>query len=341
MYVLGIESSCDETAAAIYDTTYAGLAGLRAQQILSQSALHSAYGGVVPELASRDHIRALLPLVQQTLDQAELAVPAIDGIAYTAGPGLAGALLVGAGFASSLAWALGVPGIAVHHLEGHVLAPLMINPSLDLPCMALLVSGGHTLLVWVEEIGRYTVVGQTLDDAVGEAFDKTATLLGLPYPGGPELSALAEQGQSGCFQFSRPMTDRPGLDMSFSGLKTQVSLALRASDQSCQTKADIARGFEEAVVDTLCVKCLRALKSVQCKTLIVTGGVGANRRLRSTLAQALAAVQGDVHFPPPEFCTDNGAMIAFAGAKRLLAGQSKNGRIQVQPRWEISSLPPL
>ena len=341
MYVLGIESSCDETAAAIYDTTHAGVAGLRAQQILSQSALHSAYGGVVPELASRDHIRALLPLVQQTLDQAELPVSALDGIAYTAGPGLAGALLVGAGFASSLAWALDVPRIAVHHMEGHLLAPFMMNPDLTLPCVALLVSGGHTLLVWVEEIGRYTIVGQTLDDAVGEAFDKIATMMSLPYPGGPALSALAEQSQSSRFQFSRPMTDRPGLEMSFSGLKTQVSLAWRESDQSRQTQADIARGFEEAVVQTLCIKCLRALESVQCKTLIVAGGVGANRRLRTHLASALAALKGDVHFPPPEFCTDNGAMIAFAGAKRLLAGQCKGGKIQVQPRWEISSLPPL
>ena len=341
MYVLGVESSCDETAAAIYDTSHAGLDGLRAQILMSQSDVHAPYGGVVPELASRDHIRMLLPIVQQALGQAGLDVSALDGIAYTAGPGLAGALLVGAGFSRSFAWALGVPAIAVHHLEGHLLAPFMVSPALKPPCLALLVSGGHTLLVWVKEVGQYTVVGQTLDDAVGEAFDKVASLLDLPYPGGPALAALAEHGEKGRFQFTRPMIDRPGLDMSFSGLKTQVSVAWHACDQSPQVKADIASGFEEAVVQTLCIKCRRALASLDCSRLIVAGGVGANRHLRSVLTKTMAELQGEVHFPPPYLCTDNGAMIAFAGAQRLLTGQRTDGRIQVQPRWEISSLPPL
>ncbi|MCR1806008.1 tRNA (adenosine(37)-N6)-threonylcarbamoyltransferase complex transferase subunit TsaD, partial [Stenotrophomonas geniculata] len=253
MRVLGIESSCDETGVAVYDTDLAGSAALRAHAVYSQIALHAEYGGVVPELASRDHVRKLLPLVRQTLAEAGLGVGDIDGVAYTAGPGLVGALLVGAGVARSLAWALEVPAVGVHHMEGHLLAPLMEDDPPEAPFVALLVSGGHTQLVAVDAIGQYRLLGETLDDAAGEAFDKTAKLMGLPYPGGPQLARLAEQGTPGAYRFARPMTDRPGLDFSFSGLKTQVLMAWRDSDQSEQTRADIARGFEDAVVETLSI----------------------------------------------------------------------------------------
>ncbi|GAB3340183.1 tRNA (adenosine(37)-N6)-threonylcarbamoyltransferase complex transferase subunit TsaD [Marilutibacter aestuarii] len=338
MNVLGIETSCDETGVAVYDTA----TGLRAHALYSQVALHAEYGGVVPELASRDHVRKLLPLVRKTLADAGMSVSDLDGVAYTAGPGLVGALLVGAGVARALAWALDVPAIGVHHMEGHLLAPLLEEDPAqgrpEPPFVALLVSGGHTQLVHVEAIGRYRLLGETLDDAAGEAFDKTAKMMGLPYPGGPQLAALAERGRPGAFRFSRPMTDRPGLDFSFSGLKTQVLLAWKDSDQEDDTRADIARGFEDAVVETLAIKCGRALDATGCDTLVVAGGVGANTRLRARL-QAMAAERGGrASFPRPAFCTDNGAMIAFAGALRLQAGQHDDASVKVAPRWDMASL---
>lgn len=346
MKVLGIETSCDETGVAVYDTALPGAAGLRAQALYSQIALHAEYGGVVPELASRDHVRKLLPLIRQTLGEAGLGIDDLDGVAYTAGPGLVGALLVGAGVARALAWGLDLPAIGVHHMEGHLLAPLMEDPDPvhgrpEPPFVALLVSGGHTQLVAVDAIGSYRLLGETLDDAAGEAFDKTAKLMGLPYPGGPQLAALAETGSPGKFRFSRPMTDRPGLDFSFSGLKTQVMLAWRGSDQSEATRADIARGFEDAAVDTLAIKCARALDATGSQVLIVSGGVGANRRLRATLQEMAAGRGGRACFPPPELCTDNGAMIAFAGALRLQAGQHDDAQVAVMPRWDMASLAPL
>ena len=335
MRVLGIETSCDETGVAVYDTDR----GLRAHALYSQIALHADYGGVVPELASRDHVRKLLPLVRQTLAEAGLGVADLDGVAYTAGPGLVGALMVGAAAGRALAWALDVPAIGVHHMEGHLLAPLLEDPGLKPPFVALLVSGGHTQLVEVAAIGQYRLLGETLDDAAGEAFDKTAKLMGLPYPGGPELARLAESGRPGLFTFSRPMTDRPGLDFSFSGLKTQVLLAWQASDRTPETRADIARGFEDAVVETLAIKCDRALQQSGARTLVVAGGVGANIRLRERLT-ALASKRGArVCFPRPAFCTDNGAMIAFAGALRLMAGQHADATVTVAPRWDMASLP--
>jgi N6-L-threonylcarbamoyladenine synthase len=339
MRVLGIETSCDETGVAVYDTGLSAAAGLRAHAVYSQIALHAEYGGVVPELASRDHVRKLLPLIRQTLAEAGLGVDDLDGVAYTAGPGLVGALLVGAGVARSLAWALEVPAVAVHHMEGHLLAPLMEDDPPKPPFVALLVSGGHTQLVAVDAIGRYRLLGETLDDAAGEAFDKTAKMMGLPYPGGPQLAALAEQGQPGAFRFSRPMTDRPGLDFSFSGLKTQVLLAWRDSDQSETTRANIARGFEDAVVDTLAIKCERALDAAGCDVLVVAGGVGANKRLRAKLQATAAKRGGRVCFPRPALCTDNGAMIAFAGALRLQAGQHESAEVKVAPRWDMATLP--
>lgn len=340
MNVLGIETSCDETGVAVYDTA----GGLRAHALYSQVALHAEYGGVVPELASRDHVRKLLPLIRQTLADAGLSVDDLDGVAYTAGPGLVGALLVGAGVARALAWALEVPAIGVHHMEGHLLAPLLEDDPAgrpEPPFVALLVSGGHTQLVHVEAIGRYRLLGETLDDAAGEAFDKTAKMMGLPYPGGPQLAALAEQGRPGTYRFARPMTDRPGLDFSFSGLKTQVLLAWQQSDQSDATRADIARGFEDAVVDTLAIKCTRALEATGCDTLVVAGGVGANKRLRAKLQAMAEARGGRVGFPRPAFCTDNGAMIAFAGALRLQAGQHDDASVRVTPRWDMAALAPV
>ncbi len=332
--VLGIETSCDETGVAVYDLQR----GLLAHTVYSQIALHADYGGVVPELASRDHVRKLLPLVRETLDRAGLAVADLGGVAYTAGPGLVGALLVGAAAARALAWSLDLPAIGVHHMEGHLLAPLLEAEPPQPPFVALLVSGGHSMLIAVDAIGRYRLLGDTLDDAAGEAFDKTAKLMGLPYPGGPALARLAEQGVSGRFHFSRPMTDRPGLDFSFSGLKTQVLLAWQGSDRSAQTRADVARGFEEAIVDTLRIKCLRALDASGARTLVIAGGVGANRRLRAQLAEAAQQGGFRVCFPRPEFCTDNGAMIALAGALRLAAGQHETPAIAVRPRWELSTL---
>lgn len=335
--VLGVESSCDETGVAVYDTEH----GLLAHELYSQVRLHADYGGVVPELASRDHVRKLMPLVRRTLHQAGLEPRDLTGVAYTAGPGLVGALLVGAAGARALAWALDVPALAVHHMEGHLLAPLLEDDPPAPPFVALLVSGGHSMLIEVTAIGQYRLLGDTLDDAVGEAFDKTAKLLGLPYPGGPHLAQLAEQGQPDAFKFARPMTDRPGLDMSFSGLKTQVLTAWQRSDQSEQARADIARGFEEAAVATLRIKCRRALETAGAERLVVAGGVGANRRLRAALQAAGDEAGFAVHFPRLAFCTDNGAMIALAGALRLQAGQMDGAPVAVRPRWKLEDLPSL
>ncbi|TAL88093.1 MAG: tRNA (adenosine(37)-N6)-threonylcarbamoyltransferase complex transferase subunit TsaD [Rhodanobacter sp.] len=338
--ILGIESSCDETGVALlrWEPDAPGR-GLLAHTLYSQIKLHADYGGVVPELASRDHVRKLLPLIREVLAQAGLGVRDLGGVAYTAGPGLVGALLVGASVGRALAWGLGVPAIGVHHMEGHLLAPLLEEDPPQPPFVALLVSGGHSMLVEVKAIGQYTILGDTLDDAAGEAFDKTAKLMGLPYPGGPVLAKLAEQGRAGTFRFSRPMTDRPGLDFSFSGLKTQVMLAWQKSDQGEQTRADIARAFEEALVDTLIIKCCRALQASAAQRLVIAGGVGANRRLRVELAAAGAHDGFGVYFPRLAFCTDNGAMIALAGAIRLARGQQQDETVQVRPRWDLQTLP--
>lgn len=334
MRVLGIETSCDETGVALYDTER----GLRAHALYSQIALHAQYGGVVPELASRDHVRKLLPLAREVLAEAGLTVEDIDGVAYTAGPGLVGALLVGAAAGRALAWALDKPAIGVHHMEGHLLAPLLEADPPQAPFVALLVSGGHSQLVDVRAIGDYALLGETLDDAAGEAFDKTAKMMGLPYPGGPHLAKLAQQGREGVFRFARPMTDRPGLDFSFSGLKTQVLLAWQQSDRSDQTRADIARAFEEAVIDTLVIKCDRALQQTGRRTLVIAGGVGANLRLRAQLDALAKKKNLRVCFPRPVFCTDNGAMIALAGALRLQAGQHDDATVRVAPRWDMATL---
>ncbi len=337
MLVLGIETSCDETGVALYHSER----GLLAHALHSQIALHALYGGVVPELASRDHVQRLIPLTRQVLKEANLCISDLDGIAYTAGPGLVGALLVGAAAGRALAFALEVPAIGVHHMEGHLLAPLLEENAPQPPFVALLVSGGHSQLVDVRGIGDYQLLGETLDDAAGEAFDKTAKLMGLPYPGGPQLAAIAKQGRAGAFKFSRPMTDRPGLDFSFSGLKTQVLLAWQKSDRSEQARADVARGFEEAVTDTLAIKCERALMQTGHTTLVVAGGVGANAKLRERLAELSKRRGVQVAFPRPAFCTDNGAMIAFAGALRLAAGQQETEAIQVFPRWNMAELKPV
>jgi len=333
--VLGIETSCDETGVAVFDPDR----GLLAHTLYSQVCMHADYGGVVPELASRDHVRKLLPLIRQTLREAGLATGDLRGVAYTAGPGLIGALLVGASCARALAWSLDVPAIGVHHMEGHLLAPLLESEPPQPPFVALLVSGGHSMLIEVAAIGTYRLLGDTLDDAAGEAFDKTAKLMGLPYPGGPALARLAESGTAGRFKFSRPMTDRPGLDFSFSGLKTQVLLAYRANAEDPAAKADVARGFEDAIVDTLSIKCRRALRQTGSDKLVIAGGVGANRKLRAQLAGAAAREGFKVFFPRLEFCTDNGAMIALAGALRLRAGLHDGLAIKVAPRWDLESLP--
>ncbi|MGE5152989.1 MAG: tRNA (adenosine(37)-N6)-threonylcarbamoyltransferase complex transferase subunit TsaD [Bdellovibrio bacteriovorus] len=341
MRVLGIETSCDETGVAVYD----GEAGLLAQAVYSQVEIHARYGGVVPELASRDHVRKTLPLIRQVLEESGLAPRAIQGVAYTAGPGLIGALLVGAALGRSLAWSWGVPAIGVHHMEGHLLAPLLEDPAPDFPFVALLVSGGHTQLVDVEGVGRYRILGESVDDAAGEAFDKTAKILDLPYPGGPALARLAERGDPGRFHFPRPMTDRPGLDFSFSGLKTfalnTVRDALPGAADPDQTRADIARAFEEAVVETLVIKCRRALKVTGRRRLILAGGVSANRRLRERMDAAIAAAGGATYYPRPALCTDNGAMIAYAGWQRLRAGQTEGLGFAPRARWAMETLPPL
>ncbi len=336
MHVLGIETSCDETGLALYDSGR----GLLAHALHSQIALHATYGGVVPELASRDHVRKVLPLLDQVLAEAGLTRRDIDGVAYTAGPGLVGALLVGAAIGRSLAWAWDVPALAVHHMEGHLLAPLLEPEPPAFPFVALLVSGGHTQLVRVDGVGRYALLGESLDDAAGEAFDKTAKLLGLGYPGGPELARLAEQGDPQRFRFPRPMTDRPGLDFSFSGLKTFALTTLQ--DEGMAARADIARAFEDAVVDTLVIKCRRALRYTGLERLVVAGGVSANRRLREGLSAMAEAEGARAYYPRPAFCTDNGAMIAFAGARRLAAGQHDPGTgFTARPRWPLADLPAL
>jgi len=339
MRVLGIETSCDETGIALYDSA----AGLLGNLVYSQTAVHAPFGGVVPELASRDHVRKTLPLVQQLLSELGLTERDIDAVAYTQGPGLVGALLVGAAIGRTLAWCWGVPAIGVHHMEGHLLAPLMETEQPDFPFVALLVSGGHTQLVAVAGIGDYAMLGESVDDAAGEAFDKTAKLLGLPYPGGPELAKLAEQGDPQRFHFPRPMTDRPGLDFSFSGLKTFALTTAKAhAPMDQQTLADIARAFEEAVVDTLIIKCKRALEQTGARDLVMAGGVSANRRLRARLAEELQKIGARALYPRPELCTDNGAMIAFAGWQRLRAGlQDADAGFQVRPRWPMTELPPV
>jgi N6-L-threonylcarbamoyladenine synthase len=316
MRVMGIETSCDETAVAVYDAAE----GLLSHRLYSQIAMHQDYGGVVPELASRDHLRRLLPLVRGALEDAGAARESIDGVAYTAGPGLIGALLTGAGFARSLAYAWRKPALAIHHLEGHLLAPLLEDRAPAFPFLALLVSGGHTQLVDVAGLGRYRILGETLDDAAGEAFDKTAKMLGLPYPGGAALARLAELGVAGRYVFPRPMLDRPGLAFSFSGLKTAALVALRGRSLDEETRADVARGFQEAVVDTLAEKARRALEMTGHGRLVVAGGVGANRKLRERLAAVASGCGAELYFPRAEFCTDNGAMIALAGCLRLAAG---------------------
>lgn len=333
MRVLGIETSCDETGVAVYDTE----AGLRAHALHSQAALHADYGGVVPELASRDHVRRLLPLIDGVLAESGLARDGIDAVAYTEGPGLVGALLTGAAVAQGYAWARALPVLGVHHMEAHLLAPMLEPGPPAFPFVALLVSGGHTQLVAVDGPGDYRLLGESVDDAAGEAFDKTAQLLGLGYPGGPVLAGLAAEGDPERFRFPRPMTGRPGLDFSFSGLKTAVRQALTAAGDDPRAHADIARGFEEAVVDTLVIKCRRALEQTGCGRLVVAGGVGANRRLRECLAQ-LPGIE--LHFPRLEFCTDNGAMIAYAGACRLVAGETSPRRVAARPRWPLTELAP-
>ncbi|WP_413742316.1 tRNA (adenosine(37)-N6)-threonylcarbamoyltransferase complex transferase subunit TsaD [Sodalis sp. RH15] len=337
MRVLGIETSCDETGVAIYDQQ----AGLLANQLYSQVKLHADYGGVVPELASRDHVRKAVPLIQAALLEAGMGAKDIDGVAYTAGPGLVGALMVGATVGRALAYAWGVPAVAVHHMEGHLLAPMLEENPPVFPFVALLVSGGHTQLIHVAGIGRYTLLGESIDDAAGEAFDKTAKLLGLDYPGGPLLSQLARQGVAGRFTFPRPMTDRPGLDFSFSGLKTFAANTVRANDGDPQTRADIARAFEDAVVDTLLIKCRRALEQTGLERLVIAGGVSANSALRERLAAMMRSRGGQVFYARPEFCTDNGAMIAYAGMVRLQNGIMGDLAITVRPRWPLAELPAL
>ncbi len=337
MRVLGIETSCDETGIAIYDSE----AGLLANQLYSQVKLHADYGGVVPELASRDHVRKTIPLIQEALKEAGLTAKDIDGVAYTAGPGLVGALLVGATIGRSLAFAWDVPAVPVHHMEGHLLAPMLEDNPPDFPFVALLVSGGHTQLISVTGIGKYELLGESIDDAAGEAFDKTAKLLGLDYPGGPMLSKMAQQGTEGRFTFPRPMTDRPGLDFSFSGLKTFAANTVRANDDSPQTHADIARAFEDAVVDTLAIKCKRALDHTGFKRLVMAGGVSANRTLRAKLGEMMTKRGGEVFYARPEFCTDNGAMIAYAGMVRLQTGATQDLSVSVRPRWPLAELPPV
>lgn len=337
MRILGIETSCDETGVAVYDDQQ----GLLSHELYSQVKLHADYGGVVPELASRDHVRKILPLIDKALADANTTPKDLDGIAFTQGPGLVGALLVGSSVGRALAFAWGIPAVGVHHMEGHLLAPMLEDNTPEFPFVALLVSGGHSMLVKVEGIGRYEVLGESIDDAAGEAFDKTAKLLGLDYPGGPLLAKLAEQGETGHYQFPRPMTDRPGLDFSFSGLKTFAANTIRSEQDDPQTKANIARAFEEAVVDTLMIKCRRALKQTGLKRLVIAGGVSANKRLRASMASMMQKQKGEVFYPSLALCTDNGAMIAYAGMQRLKAGQTVGLDASAQPRWPLDSLAPV
>jgi tRNA N6-adenosine threonylcarbamoyltransferase len=341
MRVLGIETSCDETGVAVYETGV----GIRAEALASQVELHAPFGGIVPELASRDHIAKLATLVDRVLDEAGLAPGELDGIAYTAGPGLIGALMVGGAFAASTAYGLGIPAVPVHHMEAHLLVGRLEAETLDFPFVALLVSGGHSMLVDVAGIGRYRLLGSTLDDAAGEAFDKVARLLGLPYPGGPALAALAEQGEPGRYDLPRPLIDR-GLDMSFSGLKTAVRRVIDAEKKrlggelGTRTSANLAAAFQTAVIETLVAKCARAIEVTGHGRLVIAGGVGANRRLREQLAQWGAGAGVQVHYPRPSFCTDNGAMIAYAGAARLAPGSATVPGIVARPRWPLDELEP-
>ena len=339
MRVLGIETSCDETGVAIYDSEV----GLLADCLYSQVEIHAKYGGVIPELASRDHIRKTLPLIEEVIEKAGIDASEIEGVAYTAGPGLVGALLVGAAIGRTLGMAWDVPTIGVHHMEGHLLAPMLEPEPPEFPFVALLVSGGHTQLVKVGGIGRYELLGESLDDAAGEAFDKVGKMLGLPYPGGPHVAKLAQRGDPARFNFPRPMINRPGLDFSFSGLKTYVrntitSLRDESGELAEQDAADIARAFEEAVVNTLSIKCRRALEETGYKKLIIAGGVSANLRLREVLEEAMAKVDGRLFYAQLKYCTDNGAMIAYAGCQRLLAGERDDLEIRAQPRWSLESL---
>jgi N6-L-threonylcarbamoyladenine synthase len=337
MQILGIETSCDDTGVALYDQ---GAGCLRAHLLSSQVALHAPYGGVVPELASRDHVRGLATMVQLVLAEAGLRPAALQGIAYTAGPGLAGALLVGAATGRAMAHALHISALGVHHMEGHLLAPMLEDPRPDYPFLALLVSGGHTQLVAVAGLGCYTLLGDTLDDAAGEAFDKTAKLLGLGYPGGPALERLAATGNPDRFHFPRPMTLRAGLDFSFSGLKTHVATTLRATDGNTEDLADLARAFQDAVADTFVIKCRRALKSTGLRRLVLAGGVAANTEVRSRLTVLCDGLKARLYAPRPAFCTDNGAMIAYVGALRLAAGERDGATFTARPRWPLDTLRP-
>ena len=337
MRILGLETSCDDSAVAVYDSDR----GLLAHRLFSQTDMHAAYGGVVPELASRDHIRKLMPLIISVMRDAGSRPEDLHGIAYTAGPGLIGALLVGAAVGRSLAWGLNLPAIGVHHMEGHLLSPMLESDPPAFPFLALLVSGGHTLLADIQSLGRYTVLGESVDDAAGEAFDKTAKLLGLGYPGGPAIARAAEKGSTGRLRFPRPMCDRPGLDFSFSGLKTAVLTSFNAAPADAQFVADIACAFQEAAVDTLVIKCRRAIQQTGHKRLVAAGGVSANRLLRERLTELAKTEQATVYFPRLEFSTDNGAMIAYVGCLRLRAGQKDDLVIAAHPRWTIDSLPQL
>jgi N6-L-threonylcarbamoyladenine synthase len=337
MRVLAIESSCDESAAAVYDDTR----GLLAHELFSQVELHRIFGGVVPELASRDHVRRLLPLVKSALTCAATDPRELSGVVYTAGPGLIGALLTGAALGRALAYGWRIPALGVHHLEAHLLAPLLEPEPPPFPHVALLVSGGHTMLIEVRAVGSYAILGQTRDDAAGEAFDKTAKLLGLPYPGGPELAQLAERGKPGVFTFPRPMLDRAGLEFSFSGLKTAVLHAVRGREMTAAVTADIAYAVQEAIVETLVAKSLRALDATGLDTLVVSGGVGANKLLRSRMRAAVGARGGRVFYPRFEFCTDNAAMIAVAGMRRLAAGQHAGLEIAARAQWPLDALEAL
>ena len=338
MKVLGIETSCDETGIAVYDSDR----GLLADCLYSQVGIHASYGGVIPELASRDHIRKTLPLIKEAIKDASIKASELDGVAYTAGPGLVGALLVGAAIGRSLAMGWGVSAIGVHHMEGHLLAPMLEPNPPAFPFFALLVSGGHTQLVRADGIGRYELLGESLDDAAGEAFDKVGKMLGLPYPGGPHLEKLAKYGKTGRYEFPRPMTNRPGLDFSFSGLKTFVRNTIieqsKGGELDEQTRADIARAFQEAVVATIVIKCRRALEQTGLRSLIIAGGVSANTFLREELETSLEKITSQLFYAQLKFCTDNGAMIAYAGCQRLQAGQHEGLAINVFPRWSIESL---
>lgn len=345
MLVLGIETSCDETGIALFETDPSGPGCLLSHTLYSQIKLHADYGGVVPELASRDHIRKTLPLIDEALLKAGRTKRDIEAIAYTSGPGLAGALMAGAAIAKALAYALDVPALGIHHMEGHLLAPMLEEAPPEFPFIALLVSGGHTQLVHVAGVGEYTVLGESVDDAAGEAFDKVAKMLGLDYPGGPQVARLAQQGKADRFDFPRPMTDRPGLDFSFSGLKTFTLNTVQACEAqgtlTDQDRADIAAAFQQAVVDTLAIKCRRALKQTGCKRLVIAGGVSANVQLRQVLEVMVTKEKAAVFYARPEFCTDNGAMIAYAGGQRLKAGQKDSLAMTIQARWPLDSLPDL